>query len=64
MRVARTVFHGPYEHLGEAWGEFMSWINANGHQPAEDLWECYLVGPESGLDSSQWRTELNRPLTN
>ena len=63
MKVARTVYHGPYEGLGEAWGEFIEWIEANGHAPAPDLWECYLAGPESSPDPADWRTELNRPLT-
>src|SRR5262249_60807271 len=61
--VARTVYHGPYEGLAAGWGELMAWIEANGHTPREDLWEIYDVGPESGSDSSMWRTELNRPLT-
>jgi effector-binding domain-containing protein len=61
-RVARTVYHGPYEGLGSAWGEFEAWITANGHKPAADLWEVYLAGPEVGPDASKWRTELNRPL--
>jgi effector-binding domain-containing protein len=61
-RVARTVFHGGYQDLGAAWGEFMGWIEANGLKPAADLWEVYLVGPESGDDASAYRTELNRPL--
>ena len=26
------------------------------------LWERYLVGPESGPDAANWRTELNKPL--
>jgi effector-binding domain-containing protein len=63
MRVARTVYHGTYEGLGSAWGEFMDWIVANGHTPGPDLWECYVTGPESSPDPSNWRTELNRPLT-
>jgi hypothetical protein len=37
-------------------------MKAKGHAAAEDLWENYLSGPESGPDSSQWQTELNRPL--
>ena len=61
-RVARTNSHGPYEGLGDAWGELMQWIAANGHTPAADLWECYAAGPESGPDPAKWRTELNRPL--
>lgn len=60
--VARTTYHGPYEGLATAWGEFMGWISAQGHTPREALWEVYVVGPESGLDASEWRTELNRPL--
>ncbi|MBV8266334.1 MAG: GyrI-like domain-containing protein [Planctomycetaceae bacterium] len=63
-RVARTVYHGPYEGLAAAWGEFCDWIEANGHTPRADLWECYLVGPgpESSPDPATWRTELVRPL--
>lgn len=60
--VARTVYHGPYEGLSGAWGEFDVWIKANGHNPAADLWEYYTMGPESGSDPAKWQTELNRPL--
>jgi effector-binding domain-containing protein len=60
--VARTVYRGPYEGLGSAWGQFMAWIAAQGHTPAQDLWEVYAAGPESGPDPAAWRTELNRPL--
>ena len=62
MRVARTIHHGPYEGLPDAWGDFMDWIKAEGHTPAPDLWECYLTNPDSNPDSATWLTELNRPL--
>ena len=62
MRVVRTVYHGLYEGLGEAWGEFLDWIEKNGLETTEDLWECYLVGPEAGPDSATYRTQLSRPL--
>jgi effector-binding domain-containing protein len=61
-RVARTVYRGPYEGLGSAWGEFNAWVKAEGLAPDETLWECYVAGPESSPDPSAWRTELNRPL--
>ena len=61
-RVARTIHHGPYEGLRESWGEFMEWIEANGHRPAPDLWESYVVHPDCESDPANWRTELNRPL--
>jgi effector-binding domain-containing protein len=61
-RVARTIYHGPYEGLGAAWGEFNAWLAANGHAPEPDLWESYVAGPESSPNPAAWRTELNRPL--
>jgi effector-binding domain-containing protein len=60
--VARAIYSGSYEGLPSAWGEFNSWLKANGHEPAENLWELYFVGPHSTPDSANWRTELNRPL--
>ena len=50
ITAARTIYHGPYEGLGGAWGEFTDWIAANGQRPAPDLWEYYLAGPESSPD--------------
>ena len=62
MKVARTLYHGSYEGLPAAWGEFESWIAAHGLNEATDLWERYLVNPETSPDPTTWRTELNRPL--
>ncbi len=60
--VARTIYTGPYERLGEAWGEFLKRVEAEGHQTAANLWERYVTGAESSPDPSTYRTELNRPL--
>ena len=60
--VARTIYHGGYEGLGPAWGEFDRWVAANGHVASGELWEFYVKGPESGPDPAEWQTELNRPL--
>lgn len=60
--IARTVHHGPYEGVIAAWKELEAWMKQTGHQPAKEMWEVYLVGPESGSDSSKWRTQLNRVL--
>lgn len=62
LKVIRTVYHGPYEGLGGAWHEFTKWMEANGYKTAGDLYECYLVGPESNPNSVDWRTELSRPI--
>lgn len=61
-RTARTVYRGGYESLGQGWGEFMAWIKAQDLTPADDLWEAYVTGPESGSDGTGYATQLNRPL--
>ena len=61
-KVARTIYRGPYQGLGEAWREFGKWISDHGHKPEEDLWERYLSGPEKSQDPEEWETELNRPI--
>ena len=62
-KIVRTTYQGGYEGLGEAWGEFCAWIETEGLNAQDSLWECYLSGPESSPDPDKWRTELNRPLT-
>jgi effector-binding domain-containing protein len=62
MKVARTVYHGDYEGLGDGWSEFLDWIKANGDVATNELWEVYRLGPETSSDPSRWRTELNQPL--
>jgi effector-binding domain-containing protein len=64
LNVVTTVYHGGYENLGKAWGEFHGWLEKSGLSIAEDFYECYVVGPESGPDSSQYRTQFSIPLKN
>jgi effector-binding domain-containing protein len=61
-KVVRTIYHGPYEGLGDAWHEFSKWTQANGYKTAGDLYECYMVGPEASPDPANWLTELSRPV--
>ena len=58
-KVVRTVYHGPYEGLPDAWGSFQERVTAGGHSVADEFRERYLKGPEVGTDSSAWRTELS-----
>jgi len=62
MSTVQTMYQGPYEGLGEAWGEFLAWIENANHQTGDDLYECYLLGPQTTEDSSLWRTQLSRQL--
>lgn len=62
MNVAQTTYHGGYEGLGGAWGEFISAIAASGHTAADGLYESYAVGPDTSSDPSAWRTVLTKRL--
>ena len=62
MKAARTIYHGGYEGLGNAWGQFMAQLKNQGIATTEELYETYAVGPESGPDGSQYRTMLCKPL--
>jgi len=61
-RIMRTIYRGPYEGLGPAWGEFNRLVKEQGHTIGGTMWESYLKGPESSPDPAKWETELNRPI--
>jgi effector-binding domain-containing protein len=62
MKVARAIYHGRFEGLSAAWGEFNDWVASQGLKPAPDLWEVYATGPQTSPEPTEWRTELYRPL--
>lgn len=62
--VVRSVYTGPYEGLGEAWGLFQEQAEAAGWTLGPNLWERYLEGPETGRDASTFVTELNQTILN
>jgi effector-binding domain-containing protein len=63
MTVARTVYRGPMEGLGLAWGELCNWMSDNKHTTRPVMWESYLVGPDSTPDPKAWQTQLNWPIS-
>ena len=62
MKVIRTIYRGNYSGLPAAWGEFMQWTDKEGLKLSPEIWERYLVNPNSESDPSKWTTEMNRPL--
>lgn len=62
MPTVQTIYQGPYEGLADAWGEFLAWIENSDHKTGEDLYECYVLGPQATEDSTKWRTQLSRQL--
>jgi hypothetical protein len=60
--AAVTTHIGPFEGLEAAWMAFRATIDQLGRRRADDPWEVYFVGPGSGVDEAEWRTELVWPL--
>lgn len=60
--VLRTIYTGPYEGLGDAWGDFMRVVKGKSVEKKPGFWERYLTGPSTNPDPASWQTELNVPL--
>ena len=58
-RVVSSLYTGPYEGLGGAWGELERWVRTQGHVESGRFWEAYLNDPGQVKDPSEYRTELN-----
>ncbi len=37
---------GPYDKIVDSYNKMMAWMKANGHEPAEYMWEEYLNSPD------------------
>jgi effector-binding domain-containing protein len=60
--AAVTTFVGAFGGLEEAWTALRRRILELGRAPGDDPWEVYFIGPGSGVDEAEWRTELVWPL--
>jgi len=53
---------GSYAGLEAAWAAVRARIRELGRTPGDDPWEVFFIGPGSGVDEAEWRTELVWPL--
>jgi effector-binding domain-containing protein len=44
-QAARLVHTGPYDTVGEAWGEASAWLAEHGYAATDAPWESYLDEP-------------------
>lgn len=58
-KLVRSVYQGPYEGLGNAWGELQGWVRERKLAESGRFWECYLGNPQEVNDPKDYRTELN-----
>jgi effector-binding domain-containing protein len=63
-RVVRGTHVGPYDQITQAWGVLMDHAESVGLTRLDGpCWEEYKLGPESGENPSEWRTDLVQPVT-
>ena len=60
--VVATVHTGAYDALGATYGELATWFEEHGVTRADQMWEEYLVGPDSQVDPSRWQTRILFPV--
>lgn len=58
-KVVRVVHEGPYEQLGEAWGELQRWVRERKLPESGRFFERYLNNPDEVKDPKDYLTELN-----
>ncbi len=60
--VVSGTLHGPYDGVGGVMEEVALWVDEHGYRFAGEMLNIYVVGPESGLDPSEWVTEVCLPV--
>lgn len=61
-RAAATLYRGPYERIGQVYGQVFRWIGEHGYRPAGAPREVYLNGPGDVQDSAGYLTEVVIPI--
>jgi len=61
--MACAIHHGSYERLTEAYEALIGWAEANAYRVTGPSRELYLQGPEAGVDSAEYVTEVQFPLS-
>jgi effector-binding domain-containing protein len=62
MEVASTIFIGPYEKVGSAYGKLVTWIGEKGYEIVGPAREFYINDPAS-VPVESLKTEVQFPVT-
>ncbi len=60
--VAALTHRGPYERIGETYGQLAAWVAAHGMRQFGAIREVYLVGPGDVGDPAGYVTEVQMPV--
>lgn len=60
--AVEVVHRGRYETLGDSYAVLSTWVAEHGAEAATEMWEEYLVGPDSEQPPEAWETRIVQPL--
>jgi effector-binding domain-containing protein len=60
--IVETVHTGPYDAMSRTYDELSNWFATQGLTPSDEMWEEYLVGPDSEPDPDRWQTRIVFPV--
>ena len=58
-RAVEAVHVGPYDTMGETYGQVEQWMVGQRLVPGDLVWESYLSDPEREPDPATWRTVIH-----
>jgi effector-binding domain-containing protein len=61
-RAVAGLHVGPYDRLAETYGHVEQWIDEQGLQARDDMWEEYLTQPTPDTDPATLETRIVFPL--
>ena len=61
-KVVTATHIGPYDKVVDTYMEMQKWIGEKGYKPKKIMWECYLNGPNTVKDPSEYITEIFWPI--
>lgn len=62
VTFASTVYKGSYEHINDAYGAVVSWLNGNGYEMAGPMFNIYHVSPAQTENPEEYVTEVCCPV--
>lgn len=60
--VASCTYQGSYEQIGDVYAAVAAWIEANGYEPADAMFNIYHVSPHETQDPDEFVTEVCYPV--
>ncbi|MEW1954468.1 GyrI-like domain-containing protein [Terrabacter sp. NPDC080008] len=61
-RAVEALHVGPYDTMGETYGQLEQWMVGQRLRPGSVMWESYLSDPQREPDPATWRTLIHWPV--